>query len=275
MSRRAARASASSVTASERAAAPQPDDRGHVLEPGPPGPLLVAADEQRPQPQPAAHEQRADARRAAELVGADRQQVGAEVVEVDRARGRRPGPRRRARARPRSRHAATTSATGCSVPTSWLPHCTCTSAGVGPDRVGASRRRRRGRRRSHADDRHLDASARRRQPHRRVLDRGHDHVRRPARAAPHVGRGDRLGRSAGEHDLAGPGAEQRGDRSRASSTRDPGRRALRRGSGRDRRAPVDCSHASIASTRLGPQRRGRRVVEVVARSRRRQASERR
>ena len=38
---------------------------------------------------------------------------------------------------PRSRQAATTSATGWMVPTSWLAHCTCTSA-VSPGRMAAT-----------------------------------------------------------------------------------------------------------------------------------------
>ena len=46
---------------------------------------------------------------------------------------------------PRSRHAATTSATGCTVPTSWLAHWTCTSAVSGrtaPRTVSGSTRPR-------------------------------------------------------------------------------------------------------------------------------------
>ena len=101
---------------------------------------------------PAPDEQRAGAGRPAELVAADRQQVGAEAREVDRARGRRPGRRRRGRARRARGTRPRPSATGWMVPTSWLPHWTWTERGVGArprraprrGRPGRGRRRRRG-----------------------------------------------------------------------------------------------------------------------------------
>ena len=126
------------MTAAERGRGAPADDRGHVLEAGPAGPLLIAADEQRPQPQPASHEQRADAGgppilwaltdirsapRSSNAIGHVPGRLGR--VDVDAA--------------PRGRGtAATTSATGCSVPTSWLPHCRCTSAVSG--RIGGGDR---------------------------------------------------------------------------------------------------------------------------------------
>ena len=142
------------------------------------------------QAQPAAHEQRAGAGRAAELVAADRQQVGAELVEVDRhvAGGLR--RRRRAPARPRSRHARhdlghrldACRPRGC--PTARGPaRCRAAIGGRAP------RRRRPGRGAStpdHGDRRRAPASSPR-LAHRRVLDRGqHDLVRGPRSAAPHT-----------------------------------------------------------------------------------------
>ena len=122
------------------------DDGRHVLEPGPAGPLLVAADEQRAQPQPRAA-------RAARRRRAGRPSCGRSRVMQVGARGRSKSigtwPAAWAASTwtstPRSRHAATTSATGCRVPTSWLPHCTWTSAVSGRDRRRSRRRRRRAR----------------------------------------------------------------------------------------------------------------------------------
>src|SRR5204863_66330 len=59
-------------------------DGGHVLQSGPPGPFLVAAEQHRRQPQTAPDQQHADPLRAAELVAAHRHQIGAQVVERDR-----------------------------------------------------------------------------------------------------------------------------------------------------------------------------------------------
>ena len=59
-------------------------DGGDRLHAGPPGPLLVAADEEGPQPQPPSHQQGARAGWSTELVAAHRDEVGAEVVERDR-----------------------------------------------------------------------------------------------------------------------------------------------------------------------------------------------
>ena len=105
---------------------------------------------------------------------------------------------------PRSRQPATTSATGWSVPTSWLPHCTWTSAVSGRmasssvvdvDAAVAVA----------ADERHVVTE--RGQPHRGVLDRRGDDVV-AASVAPNTAAGDGLGGATGEHDLAAASAEQ-------------------------------------------------------------------
>ena len=80
------------------------------------------------EPQPAPHEQRARALRAAELVRGDRAEVGVERGEVDRRRDRRPRTRRRARARRARAPPRATAAAGWIVPTSWFASCTITSA---------------------------------------------------------------------------------------------------------------------------------------------------
>ena len=164
-------------------AAPKPTMAGDVLEPGPAGPLLVAADQQRRQAQAPADQQRADARRPAELVGADRQQVGAERPEVDRARARPPGRRRRAPARPARgsrppprRPAGPCPPRGC--PTARAPaRCrgrTAASTSSASTRPGAV----------DADDGVHLAVPRGRLPHGRVLDGRHHLVRAPGRPRP-------------------------------------------------------------------------------------------
>ncbi len=60
------------------------DDGGDVFEAGPPGPFLLAADQERIEAQPAAHDQRADPRRSPQFVGADRHHVGPQFVESHR-----------------------------------------------------------------------------------------------------------------------------------------------------------------------------------------------
>ena len=71
-------------TSTSAHAAPNPTHAGTSSMPAAPGPLLRAADEERRDAQPAAHEQRAGALRAAPLVRGHRAQVGAERGEVDR-----------------------------------------------------------------------------------------------------------------------------------------------------------------------------------------------
>ena len=110
---------------------------------------------------------------------------------------------------PRSRHAATTSATGWTVPTSWLPHWTWTSAVSGRTAAStssASTRPRPSTGTTVTSPWRSAASA-----HGRVLDGGDTWWRAPARRrAAGDGGGDRLGGAAGEHDLAVAGAEQGG-----------------------------------------------------------------
>ena len=83
------------------------------------------------------------------------------------------------------------------------------------------------------------------------------------------GRGDGLGGPAGEDDLAGAGTEQVGDLLAGLLERDAagqpfGVDAARVGGHQAlEAAPVEHGHHGVA--RLGPQRRGRRVVEVVPR----------
>ena len=93
----------------------------------------------------AAHDERADAVRAADLVAGEGQRVDAGGGEVDRHRRRPPGRRRCApgcRARPRC---ATTSSIGWSVPTSLLAHITEISATGRGSRSTQPRAARRGR----------------------------------------------------------------------------------------------------------------------------------
>ncbi len=211
---------------------------------------------------PRAHEQRADAGRPAHLVGAHRQQVGAEVVEVDRHVAGRPGRRRRGRARRGRGSAATTSATGCRVPTSWLPHWRWTRAVSRAARRRRARRDRRGRLGRSPTTVTAGANCGRRQPHRRVLDGRHDDVAAGALdGAPHGG-GDRLGGPAGEDHLRGRHPARSATALAGVLDRRPAPGGPRRGCGRGlrrrRREPLD-----HRLDRLGPQRRRRRVVEVV------------
>ncbi len=112
---------------------------------------------------------------------------------------------------PASRHSATTSCTGCSVPTSWLPHWQCTSAGRGRE---LDRRRSRSASTSSRPVRvHGDVlgrrQARRRVAHRRVLHGGTEHgqARRGPGRTPDGGV-DGLGRARGEDHLAPRHADQ-------------------------------------------------------------------
>ena len=101
-----------------------------VLEPAPPGTFLRASDDERREPQAAAHEQGAGALRPSELVRADRAQVGIEGGEVDRDVPAAMHASTCTRT-PRSRHAAATAVAGWIVPTSWFASCTVTSAVAG------------------------------------------------------------------------------------------------------------------------------------------------
>ena len=247
---------------SARGGRAEADDGGHVLDAGPAGPLLVAADEQRPEAQAPPDEQRAGARAGRRTCAPHRQQVGAEVVEVDRHVTGRLRRRRRARARRGRGTPATTSATAARVPTSWLPHWRCTSGGVGPDGgeqlvgvdpaggVDADD----GRPRRAPRPRPAPPSARRRRaPGARPARPLPSTAAAIASVAPLVNTTSRL-----------RAPEQRGDLLAGLLDRDPGGEAL----GVDAAgvaAPGVEPRRPCASPRLGPQRRRRRVVEVVPR----------
>ena len=123
---------------------------------------------------------------------------------------------------PRSRQAATASATAGPVPPRGCP----TGGAPGPCRRA---RRRAGRRPppARAVDRHDGhlAVAGGGQAHGRVLDGGHHLVAAAAGRAP-AGGGDGLGGPAGEHHLAGPGAQQVGHLLAGLLDHDPGGQAL-------------------------------------------------
>ena len=189
-----------------------------------------------------------------------RQQVGAEVVEGDRARGRRPGRRRRARARrargtrrrPR-RPAGACRPRGC--PTA-RARARCRSRTAASSSSGSTRPMA-----VDADDGDLAVRA------RRCGRTAECSTAASTWCAPALGRapargGDRLGGPAGEHDLAAAGAEQRGHRLAGLLDGDPRRRAPRRG-----RGPGSPGRLAQPPRHrlddLGPRRRRRRVVEVV------------
>ena len=134
------------ATASAAAAGAEPDGARDVLQTRPPAPLLLAADQERVDPESTAQDERPDPGGPAQFVGRDRHQVGAERLEVERARGRRRPPRRRGRGYPARGSRATTPATSWTVPTSWLADWQCTSAGGRPcsaeERATASADRR-------------------------------------------------------------------------------------------------------------------------------------
>ena len=164
-------------------AAPNPTHAGTFSMPAAPGPLLRAADEERRDPQPAPHEQRAGALRARRLVRGHRTEVGAERGEVDSgswpaaahastctsdaavARAPRTPRPRVAPCRPRGSRAAPTRA-----------RCPARIAATTVGGVEAARARRR-RTTVDSTSRAFDRVA-----HARVLDRGRHDVTAPARA---------------------------------------------------------------------------------------------
>ena len=252
--------------ASAAAAAPKASRAGHRLEPSPAPPFLLAADEQRLEAAAPADDQRPGAGHAAELVRADADQVGVERGQVHRT-----CPQAAAASTctvtPGSRHRATTSCTGWRVPTSWLAHWQCTSAGRG--RVGSTRG---GRRSASTSSRpapstasvSVGAGAGRRVAHGRVLDRGAEHrrARVGAGGAPDGGV-DRLGGAGGEDDLARRDAEQLGHLLRGPARARRGRRGPPRAGGPGSAAGRP-AHAVERGERLGARRRGAGVVEVGA-----------
>ena len=259
VSRCAARASASSVTAAERATAPHPRIAGTFSKPSPTGPFLIAAEEQRAQSEPASHDERSDTGGPAHLVGADRHEVDAQLVERDEGMSGRLGRvdvQQHPAVAAQLRHLD-----------DWLQRADLVVAplkvherGVGPDRGGdrvdvhlaavvAS---------DHRDLRGLGAS---RESHRASARP----LARPCAAASLRGTpcrgGDRLGRPAREHDLAVSGSEELGRRRPGRPRRRLGRRGPRCASVRDQPPGVDCIHSTIASMASG------RVGEVDAWSR--------
>ena len=189
---------------------------GGVLQPGPPGPLLVAAHEQRAQPHPAPHQQRAGAGRAAHLVGAHAHQVGAEVGEGHGEVARGLG---RVHVHEHASLAACGHDLGHRLQRADLvvAPLEVDERGVGADRAdhlggvdvaeGVA-----------ADHRHLVPFGR--QAHRGVLDRRYDEMIAPLGRAEDRVR-DRLRRPAGEHHLAGAGTDQRRDLVARRLDRDP------------------------------------------------------
>ena len=157
---------------------PEAHDARHVLHAGPPGPLLQPADEQGlDAPAPPDH-QGPGARQAAQLVGADRDQVDVELVQaqVELAAGRGGVDVERHAGRPAQLgHPAT----GWTVPTSWLAHWQWTRAGGPVGVAGQGLGQRLGVDPAHAG---RPPGARpgptgRGVAHGRVLDRGAEHGR--------------------------------------------------------------------------------------------------
>ena len=198
-------------------------DGRHRLEAGAPGSLLIAADHQRADPQAPAHEESAHAGGPTELVGGHGQQIGAELVEGD---GIVPGagggvdvhehPPLAARGHDRR--------DGLAGAHLVVPPLDVDEAGVlahrahqlvGVDAAVAV----------DADDRHL-AVGLRREADRRVLD-GRQHLVTAALGGSPAGAGDRLRRSAREHDRPRSGPQQRGDLLPRRLHRDPCLQPLR------------------------------------------------
>ena len=157
---------------------------------------------------------------------------------------------------PASRHSATTSCTGWSVPTSWLPHWQCTSAGRGrdPDR----RRSRRASTSSRPAAVHRDLLGRR-QTGRRVADRrvlhggAEDGRAGLGPGGPPDGGVDGLGRPGGEDDLAPRHAHELGHLARGPPRARRGRSDPLRAAGRGRPSgrAAHCASAASASGRGG------------------------
>ena len=173
-------------------------DRRYVLETGAPGPFLIAADEERFDAQATPHQQRADAGRAAELVRAHRQQVGAQRREVDGDVTRR--------LRGINVHEQIAIPAGLDDRGDRLhgAHLVVGPLHVDEGGVGAERRDQRiDIDATDAVDRHAHDRARTRRglAHGRMLD-GRQHLLRPPRSgAPTRGR-DRFGRAGREHHFA-------------------------------------------------------------------------
>ena len=255
------------------AAAPRPDEGGHVLQPGAPGPFLVAAEQQR-----------ARARRPRRTSSAPVPAGPPSLWPLtDRGRrparrgrgapGRRPGRRRRARARPargtrpRPRPpAGRCRPRGC--PTGRAP-ARCPGVTAASTSSGSIRPSR-----StptvvtdppKASANVVDAWRTAECSTAASTTWGAPGVDGSAHRAP-GGRGDGLGGAAGEHDLTGPGAQERGHLLAGLLERDTGGHAL----GVDATGVADLAVAADGEPRrhrghdLRSGRRGGRVVEVVA-----------
>ena len=173
--------------------------------------LLAAAEEQRLERHAVAHHERADTLGPAELVGADRDELGRRrapaATSSHSERLHRVGVQHRARA-PARRTTAATSASGWIVPTSLLASITDTT-------VTASSS-------ASASCVEVDAAGARRRPRSARRGARPGAARRGARSAAHTatppcaahdaedGEVVGLGAAAGEHDLAGPAAEALG-----------------------------------------------------------------
>ena len=215
----ASAASRSPSLSSSAAAAPNPTSAGHVLHARPAGPLLIAADSSGRSRRPRRTSSAPVPGGAAELVAADRQQVGAELVEGDRHVA---GGLRGVDVDEHAPVAAGRHDLGHRLDRADLVVAPLhvDQRGVRADRVEHLVRRRpdRAGRPPTTVTSPARAAASRTAG---VLDRRHHLMAAALGGAPHRG-GDGLGRAAGEHDLAGAGAEQR-----RPPTPGPARRATR------------------------------------------------
>ena len=263
-SRRASAASAAERrrSASAAQAAPKPTMAGTFSMPARRARSWSPPTQQRVEAQAPAHEQRADARRPAELVGADRQQVGAERRRSRSGTWPAAWAASTCTSTPRSRQAATTSATGWRGADLVVAPLHVDERGVGARwrraRASASTRPEPSTPTTVTSPCALGADARTAE----CSTAGTTWCAPRSARAPARG-GDRLGGPAGEHDLAGPGAERARRPARGPPRPRPARPCPRRGCGPGRRAGAVEPRRPSPSTRLGPQRRRRRVVEVV------------
>jgi len=188
------------------------EGEGHRFHAGPPGPFLIAADDQGIQPQSPPHEECPDAGWTAQLVGGQRHQVGAKLVERDglvaeRAAGVDVAQHAQL---PTGGHRVGDALTGAHLVVGPLQvnQTGCLVAvAVAPDR---------GEQRVDVDPAGpIDLRPGHRTSlgpgtHRRVLDGRGDAVR-AAPGGAEAGGGDRLGPAGGEHDRSRSGTHRSGD----------------------------------------------------------------
>ena len=240
----------------------EPDDGGDVLDARSAASFLGAADQERGQAHPPSHQQRGRAFRAAQLVGGDRAQVGAEPGEVERdvtGRGARVDV---------DQH-ATGSGLGSQRRHRGLQRADLVVGelhghqhGVGPQRgeqvVGVEAAVA-----VDPDDGELGVGSAARLEDRRVFDGGRHHVAARVGGAGHGavhGRVHRLGPGGGEHDLPGTCAEQGRDPLPGVLDRDPGDPAVAVHPSRVGGMPPQVGEHRLEGGRA--QRRGGGVVEV-------------